>query len=307
LPERGIVCKNDIAMKQLYLIAFLLIAFTVAAQEPQTQSRPSEAESVYHHPVGLEFRYPAGWTVREASSGEAELVPPDQQKNDKGFTEGFLLWGIGGSFTGPADAALSGYLNALVTRMAPFLKQDGDPNAFDGGGSPAMILSWSGASEDGIQVAAKAFVESRGSFAFALVMLGTQERMAFREAVIRGMVASFRFVEQARDPALVGSWKSPPAAAQTQAAVDMGVQMELHPDGTFEFTDSTGAGANGGDQLSGHWYASEGRLCFVYPESFFLNFRYDLAGEPGERKLTLRHASGGFQVLIETPAPKQEP
>ena len=302
LLRRRVVCKNDWAMKGCFLIVFLLSALAIAAQEPQTQSRPANAPPVYHHPVGLEFSYPSDWTVRDSQSGEAELIPPDQQRNERGFTEGFLLWGVGGNFEGPVDSSLSAYVNALVKRTVPFLKQDGEPGKFKGGRSPAMVLSWSGASEDGIQVSAKAFVESHGSFAFALMMLGTQERMAFREPAIREIVSTFRFVEGKRDPALAGTWKSAAAAAQTQSAPDAGMEVDLRADGSFVFLDSSA----GGGALNGSWYAGNGRLWFVYPESVFLNFGYELEGEPGARKLTLRHSSGGFQTLIETPSRKQE-
>ncbi|HSP07408.1 MAG TPA: hypothetical protein VLR94_09535 [Acidobacteriota bacterium] len=209
-----------------------------------------------------------------------------------------MLWGIGGSFAPPVDTSLSGYLNVLVTKMAPFLKQDGDPQKLDAAAGPAMTVSWSGTSDDGMKVTARTFSVVHESFAFVLVMLGNQERMALREAVVREIFASFRFSQGVRDRALTGNWQSPAAAAQTQPAGDAGIWMELRPDGSFELQepdpDSEGEG-----RISGTWYAADGSICFVYPESFFLNFRYELGGAPGSRKLTLRHSSGATQVLVE--------
>ena len=274
--------------KSFLFLALLMYPLPGSAQ---SQSVPSPAMQSYRHPTGFVFEYPAGWKLQDVSFAEAQLVPQDQAANEKGVTEGFFLWCVGGKFKEPDDEKLIAYFDSIVTRLAPFLKRTSEASIENG----RSVIEWSGKSEDDQLVYARAGILPHASFAFGIVMIGTKERLDARKSIFQEMLNSFRIEDFTRDFELIGRWGTPSAATQTQSAD--GMEMEIRMDGSFVFDDRT-AGTET-PQLSGEWYAVDGLLSFVLPESVSLRFGYELEGKPGERKLILHHASGGIQELVE--------
>lgn len=303
MASSKLLCKNDSSMRRLILFSLMFFAVVVSGQETQTQSRPAET-SVYHHPAGLEFHYPSNWMVRYAQFGGLEMVPPDQQRNPTGITEGFFIWGIGGSFTGPADPTLISYLNKIILQMLPFLNQQDQIEEVQVNGLPGRIISWSGSSTDGVSITARCFALTNSGNAYTVIMLGSADRMAAREPSIREIFNSFRFTQATRDNVLVGNWSSTATPAQAQPGEPM-LQIELRSNGGFTFKDSSASTDQDSGEFTGQWYSAAGRLCFVVPESFFLNFDYEMDGPPGSRKLTLKHTTF-TTTLFETPSKKKQ-
>lgn len=280
------MCKNDCAMKTFILMVLFFFAITLHAEDTKT----------YRHPAGLQFQYPAAWNVRDASMAELEFAPPDQEKNAQGLTEGYLLWGIGGSFQNPTDPTLIQYLDKVITQMAPFLKRVDQAEKISSG----TEILWSGSSPDGMAVTARLLVETHDGAAYVILMMGSEDRIKLREPAFRQIFTSFHFDDGQRDASLAANWSSGDAT-QTQAASDASLKIDIQKDGTFAFEDSSQDSAG---YLKGKWYASGGKLCFIAPDSFFIDFQYEIAGQPGSRKLTLHHASGGIQILNEVATPK---
>lgn len=279
-------------MKKIFIrstiFLFVLLPFVSLQSAPQS----------YEHPAGLHFTYPDNWTTNESSFADVEFVPVDQNKGEQGPTEAYFLWGLGLDESRSAQSQIELKLRELMTEIAEFLEQKGEPESFIGKNSNGLIYTWEGIRADGIQVRSRIFIHPEKDIAFILVGLGIHEQIIKRETALTEVFGSFTYKAKSPSKSLSGSWEEAddPSGEQTQTFVHEKNTMELKEDGGFVMinTDSAEDG-----KITGRWFGEGGKIYFVSPGNVSLTYRYELRGEPGSRKLTLIHPSGDRQEMRE--------
>lgn len=286
--------------------AFLAFCFVFVICVGATQ-----AEQVYSHPSGIQFRYPDGWTTKESPFADFELVPPDVGTNPHGVVETYFQWEF--LFESSEEKIIQN-LEVLLPRVVPFLKRTGEVEHFAVSDTQGMMLSWNGKSEAGQDVWSRVFVIPRKEMTIALVAMGEKERIDQRETTIRSILSSYQFGPGEREKSLFGQWAStvqePCINGDITGTSEIRSDLHLDPSGSFQMMESarfTGCGedsdegkADYDDSFDGIWFAKNGKLCLVSSSNMSMTFSFELQGSPGSRDLALKHGTGRSQVLNES-------
>jgi hypothetical protein len=285
-------------MRLISLTFFLTVSITAAA------------DSVYSHPSGLHFQYPAGWSIKDSSFADFELVPSDVGSNELGTVETYFQWGF---LFESSEQKIAEKLETLIPRVVPFLNRTGQVERFSAGQTEGMILNWNGKDPSGLEVWSRVFVVPEKELTIALVALGEKKRIDGRENEIRSILSSYRFDPGDRDQTLLGEWGStaqePCSKGDKTGTSEIKSSLELQSAGDFQMSESarfTGCGedANGSkddydEAFNGIWFAKEGKLYLVSSSNTSMTLHYQIQGEPGSRTLTLDHGTGRSQILSE--------
>jgi hypothetical protein len=261
--------------------------------------RTNRKGKVYRHPVGFSFWYPATWSIKEQESF-LQLIPADAGKTPEGPTELFFVAAEDVSqdgITEPTDPRVVEYLGGQVRSLSPFVQQVGGAEPVKMSAGKGVMFRWAGKTPRGDAIDARAFVSLLRNHAAVLLAVGFKERIQAREADMGRMFASFGFGEGQRDPALVGRWtlvgvtsitnQSPFETAWSRARLASETKSTLvfAPDGRWERNDKNhmivGAGGVWLEDKSentqrGRWNAGDGRLCMVWEDSSWDDFRYQV-------------------------------
>jgi hypothetical protein len=288
-------------MKPIHALAFLVFVFICCN---------TDAEQVYSHLSGVQFKYPDGWTIKDSAFADFEIVPPDVVSNQYGPVETYFQWSF--RFE-PSEEKVAENLEILIPRVVPFLERTGEIEHFPVSNAQGMILSWSGKSEDGQDVWSSVFVIPGKEMSIAFVAIGEKKKIEERANAIRAILATYTFGDGKRDNSVVGKWGStvqePCSNGELTGTGEITSGLQLDPPGTFQMTESArfqGCGVDpegkNGDydhSFDGIWFAGDGRLYLVSSQNTSMTFSFNIQGEKGSRELTLNHATGRSQVLNE--------
>ncbi|MBI4624582.1 MAG: hypothetical protein HY736_15365 [Verrucomicrobia bacterium] len=281
-----------------------------AGAQPQGGPGGGSDWKVHKHPTGLSMRYPPDWTLNQTQSA-AQLVPPDVASNAAGATEAYLVLGEGAQgVTSVEDPRVVQYYSQQMAQMWPFLRLTGQPERIRAGAAPGIVLTWEGTSPIGMAVRAQVLATVLKGYAVAIVALGDKTRIAARDKTVREIFASFAAGAGERDPRVVGRWKfwSYSSSADGRYGTTTDRRFALQADGncqwsssgessgSFKGTNSLGettwtggvAGQSDSGVSRGQWSAANGALYVLWNDGSTGEWKYEVRGAPGNRRLFLR-------------------
>ena len=268
---------------------------------------------LYKHPLGFRFRYPKSWKLSKAVENLLAFTPEDVLQSPRGPLEVILVLGDSADgITRPTDPRVAAYLDQQMQGTFPFLKRKGKPKALRLGGKAFSEHEWQGTNPLGKRIEGRAWATILEDSALGILALMPPKQFEKREAVLEAMAASFHFKEPARDPQLVGGWRSETSfSSGTFGSTTIRI-MDLRANGTSTWgsrfmasmthqdsggneTGSTTGDSGRGDLLLGRWSAANKHLYITWKNGTEEEFGYYREGN----SMLLTPTNGGKKQLWE--------
>ncbi|MHC4916961.1 MAG: hypothetical protein ACYTGB_15885, partial [Planctomycetota bacterium] len=250
------------------------------------------------------------WTLKEHAEF-LQLVPPDPKKNAAGPTEAYLIVGegVGGEgITSAADPRVAAYLDGQMRQLSPTLVRQAAAPTVPLSSGRGVVYTWKGRNMQGQAITARAYTCIVRNWGTALIALGLEGTVEAREEQVRKMFGSFGFGAGKRDAQLVGKWVLRSTSAirnespfetdwsRAQAVAENRSWITFSADGTWKRLDKYHmlAGAGGlwiedkeNTVSEGTWSAGDGVLFMVWKDGGWNDYKYQVQGSGGGRRLRL--------------------
>ena len=173
------------------LLALALVA-PARAQEAAPKDKGGATKAppsrLYRHPSGFTFVCPQGWTTRVAEGDQrVRLVPPEDAGNEVYLVTPDTAQGVA-SVKDPQFVPL---VERGIGGLLPALKRTGEAEPITTGCGPGVVLTWAGATPEGLQVRGRVYATVTGDKSLLLFALAPTERLALRDKALRAVCASF--------------------------------------------------------------------------------------------------------------------
>lgn len=304
-----------------------IVAKTAKASkvQPVKMTRPGGAATggaawkSFKHAVGLGFRYPANWTLKEAGP-ILMLIPPDVKQIDGGPSELFLMKAeAAGQIQSASDPRLEEALSKYVTQTFPAFQPLGNTQTIQVGNQPGILMQWEGESK-GYAMRLQSMTVILKSFMVSMVTISTKDQIkASRDQTVKQIFESLVAGAGKKDPKVAGKWFLYSYKGSGSYGRETKSYMTLLPDGTAlwgqksesswsgtgknmqgETTWTAGVASQGNDADRGSWSADKGVLIIAWGDGKTAVWSYRVGGSPGGNRRLFLKGTGKEDEWMET-------
>lgn len=288
-----------------------------------TMARPGGVKSgavwkSFKHAVGLGFRYPADWTLKEAGP-ILLLMPPNVKQIAGGPSENFILKAeAAGQIQSASDPRLEESLQKYVAQTFPAFQPLGNTQTIQVGNQTGILMQWEGESK-GYAMRLQSLTVVLKSFMVSMVAISTKDQIkASRDQTIKQIFESLVAGAGKKDPKVVGKWFLYSFKGSGSYARETKSYMTLLPDGTAlwgqksegswsgtgrnmqgETTWTAGVASQGNDKDRGSWSADKGALIIAWGDGTTAVWSYRVGGSPGGNRRLFLKGSGKEDEWME--------
>ena len=288
------------------LILLLCLPVLAAGNNKNSQSmeqldQAKSSGTVYRHPTGISFWYPAAWQA-QMLSGIMQLVPPGAGNSADKYETYFITaenvaqYGI----TDPKHPDVLQYLQEqmqmLGQQLGVMFQRNGAAKKVATSQGNGIRVDWSAQSNYGL-VKARTYVSIMNGYGMIFAGVGVKNLLERRDADISQIFSSFGVGEGKLDRSLVGSWRlsstqsmqnnssGESSYSRAKMASESTTTLTFHPDGSWLRTSKSetlvGAGSvwlenKQSSKSNGRWNADRGQLFMLWEDQSFADYQYQL-------------------------------
>lgn len=288
----------------------LLLCFSALAAGNNQKTQPLEqiemtknSGTVYRHPTGISFWYPANWQA-QMLSGIMQLVPPGAGNSADTYETYFITaenvaqYGI----TDPNHPDVLEYLEEqmqlLGQQLGVMFQRNGGAKKMATSQGNGIRIDWSAQSNYGL-VKARTYVSIMNGYGMIFAGVGVKNLLERRDGDISQIFSSFGVGEGKLDRSLVGSWRlsstqsmqnnssGESSYSRAKIASESTTTLTFHPDGSWSRTSKSetlvGSGSvwlesKKSSKANGRWNADKGQLFMLWEDQSFADYQYQLQG-----------------------------
>ena len=297
--QAGILTDDEYQQKRAALMNRATTGAAPTAPSPLEKS----SGTVYRHPSGVAFWYPAGWRFNPLE-GIVQLVPPGTTLTGTDYESYFITAENAAGASTASDPQVLAYLDQqmmmLGQELGVYFQRAGGGAAIDTGHGPgaSVRLDYTAQAQGG-GVKASAYAVLINGKGMIMAGVGVGDRLAGRQKEVTRILRSFGVGQGKLDSRLVGAWQfysenyirndSPFESDNTRATATSvsTTTLQFNADGTWQRDDQYDMIASGSgifvsdsshDVSRGQWNADGQHLFMLWEDESFADYQYRIDG-----------------------------